>query len=89
MAADRHASVLDQLPSENPLVEGYSGFQRRINSSLIGAGVITDPIEALLYNPLSVSIALTHAWAPFALLPIYVSLEKIDRSVLEASNDPW
>ncbi len=63
------------------------GFNGVINSSLIGAGVITDPIEALLYNPLSVSIALTHAWAPFALLPIYVSLEKIDRSVLEASND--
>jgi len=30
---------------------------------------------------------LVHGWAPFAILPIFVSLEKIDRSLLEASND--
>jgi spermidine/putrescine transport system permease protein len=30
---------------------------------------------------------LTHAWAAFAILPIYVSLEKIDRSLLEAATD--
>jgi spermidine/putrescine transport system permease protein len=32
-------------------------------------------------------ITLTHAWAAFAILPIYVSLEKIDRSLLEAATD--
>jgi spermidine/putrescine transport system permease protein len=30
---------------------------------------------------------LTHAWLAFAILPIYVSLEKIDRSLLEAATD--
>ena len=30
---------------------------------------------------------MVHGWAPFAILPIFVSLEKIDRSLLEASND--
>jgi spermidine/putrescine transport system permease protein len=30
---------------------------------------------------------LAHAWAAFAILPIYVSLEKIDRSLLEAASD--
>ncbi len=35
----------------------------------------------------AVVIALTHAWAAFAILPIYVSLEKIDRSLLEAAAD--
>jgi spermidine/putrescine transport system permease protein len=30
---------------------------------------------------------LVHAWAAFAILPIYVSLEKIDRSLLEAAAD--
>jgi len=30
---------------------------------------------------------LAHAWAAFAILPIYVSLEKIDRSLLEAATD--
>ena len=32
-------------------------------------------------------ITLTHAWAAFAILPIFVSLEKIDRSLLEAATD--
>jgi spermidine/putrescine transport system permease protein len=32
-------------------------------------------------------VTLAHAWAPFAILPIYVSLEKIDRSLLEAAAD--
>jgi spermidine/putrescine transport system permease protein len=30
---------------------------------------------------------LAHAWAAFSILPIYVSLEKIDRSLLEAAAD--
>lgn len=38
-------------------------------------------------TPGAVVIALTHAWAAFAILPIYVSLEKIDRSLLEAAAD--
>ena len=41
----------------------------------------------LLYNANAVVLALTHGWAPFAILPIFVSLEKIDRSLLEASTD--
>ena len=32
-------------------------------------------------------ITLTHAWAPFAILPIFVALEKIDRSLLESATD--
>ena len=30
---------------------------------------------------------LAHAYAPFAVLPIFVSLEKVDRSLLEAGQD--
>ncbi|HAE00657.1 MAG TPA: spermidine/putrescine ABC transporter [Rhodospirillaceae bacterium] len=63
------------------------GYQGMINTSLMGLGIIDQPIEALLYNSTSVVIALTHAWAPFAILPIYVSLEKIDRSLIRASGD--
>jgi spermidine/putrescine transport system permease protein len=44
-------------------------------------------MEFLLYNVNSVVITLAHAWAPFAILPIFVSLEKIDRSLLEAAVD--
>ena len=36
---------------------------------------------------LSIIIVLAHAYAPFAVLPIFVSLEKVDRSLLEAGQD--
>src|SRR5262249_12960427 len=63
------------------------GFNGVINSSLISLGLIQQPLEFLLYNPTAVTITLTHAWAAYAILPIYVSLEKIDRSLLEAAAD--
>ena len=66
------------------VILGYNGV---LNSGLISLGVITEPLGFLLYNPSSVIITLTHAWLAFAILPIYVSLEKIDRSLLEAATD--
>lgn len=63
------------------------GYQGVINSGLISLGLINEPLEFLLYNPTAVTITLAHAWAAFAILPIYVSLEKIDRSLLEAATD--
>ena len=50
-------------------------------------GILSEPLEFLLYNPTAVVITLAHAWAAFAILPIYVSLAKIDRSLLEAATD--
>ncbi len=50
-------------------------------------GIIDAPLEFLLYNPVAVMITLAHAWIAFTVLPIYVSLEKIDRSLLEAATD--
>jgi spermidine/putrescine transport system permease protein len=66
------------------LILGYDGV---INSALIDLGLIRTPLSFLLYNPAAVVITLAHSWAAFAILPIYVSLEKIDRSLLEAATD--
>jgi spermidine/putrescine transport system permease protein len=63
------------------------GYKGAINSSFMGLGWLDKPLEFLLYSPTAVVITLTHAWAAFAILPIYVSLEKIDRSLLEAATD--
>ena len=63
------------------------GFNGAINSGLMALGVIDAPLDFLIYSPTAVIITLTHAWAAFAILPIYVSLEKIDRSLLEAATD--
>ena len=66
------------------VILGYNGA---INSGLKSLGLIEQPLEFLLYSPTAVVITLAHAWAAFAILPIYVSLEKIDRSLLEAAAD--
>ncbi|MFO1048892.1 MAG: ABC transporter permease [Geminicoccaceae bacterium] len=58
-----------------------------LNSGLLELGAIGQPLPWLLYNSGAVVVTLAHAWAPFAILPIYASLEKLDRSLLEAATD--
>ena len=66
------------------VILGYNGV---LNSSLKGLGLIEEPLSFILYNANAVVITLAHAYAPFAILPIYVALERIDRTLLEASRD--
>ncbi|MCZ8547340.1 ABC transporter permease [Mesorhizobium qingshengii] len=66
------------------VILGYNGV---LNSGLMGLGIIDEPSTALLYNSSAVIITLTHAWAAFAILPIFVSLEKVDRTLVEAAKD--
>ena len=66
------------------VILGYNGV---INGSLMGLGIIEEPLTFILYNANAVVLTLAHAWAPFAILPIYVSLTKIDNSLLEAARD--
>ena len=66
------------------VILGYNGV---FNTSLVGLGLVDEPLTAILYNANAVVITLAHAFAPFAILPIFVSLEKIDRSLLEAARD--
>lgn len=66
------------------IVLGYGGA---LNSGLMALGLIDAPIDALLYNPNAVIITLAHSWSAFAVLPIYVALQKIDPHLLEAAAD--
>jgi len=63
------------------------GYQGVLNTGLTASGVVDTPVTGLLYNSNAVVITLVHSWAAFAILPIYVSLEKIDRSLIEAAHD--
>lgn len=63
------------------------GFNGVLNSALLALGVIDSPLTFLLYNEFAVVLTLAHAWAPFAILPIFVSIQKIDPSLLEAATD--
>ena len=66
------------------VILGYNGV---INGTLTGLGVIEEPLSFILYNQNAVVITLAHAWIPFAILPIFVALERVDRSLIEAAED--
>jgi spermidine/putrescine transport system permease protein len=66
------------------VILGYNGV---LNTALLEIGLIKEPLTFILYNANAVVLTLAHAWAPFAILPIFVALEKIDRSLLEAAED--
>ncbi|HBD91884.1 MAG TPA: ABC transporter permease [Gemmobacter sp.] len=66
------------------VILGYNGV---INSGLMSLGIIDEPLTVINYSIGSMVATLAHAYAPFAILPIFVSLEKIDRSLLEAGQD--
>jgi spermidine/putrescine transport system permease protein len=69
------------------------GSTGAINSFLIWIGVIREPIGLLLYSQTAVILTLIYVWIPFAALPIYAALQRVDRSHLEAAADlgsgPW
>ncbi|MEO7869779.1 MAG: ABC transporter permease [Candidatus Limnocylindria bacterium] len=64
-----------------------------VNSLLSSAGLISEPLDLLLYSRGAVVITLVYVWIPFAALPILASLQRIERSQLEAAADlgagPW
>ncbi len=66
------------------VILGYNGV---VNSGLLGLGIIDEPLQWINYNVGAMVLTLAHAYAPFAILPIFVVLEKIDRSFLEAGQD--
>jgi spermidine/putrescine transport system permease protein len=57
-----------------------------LNLALLGTGLVHRPVE-LLYTPTAVLIGLVYGELPFMILPLYASLEKLDRSLLEAAAD--
>jgi spermidine/putrescine transport system permease protein len=63
-----------------------------INSILMKLGLVHDPLP-LLYNDGAVTIGLVYSYLPFMVLPLYGTLERLDRSLLEAAADlgatPW
>jgi spermidine/putrescine transport system permease protein len=58
-----------------------------LNTILLSLGILSAPSERFLFTPFSVELGLIYVWFPFALIPIYLALDRIDRSVLEASAD--
>ena len=60
--------------------------QGLINGLLMHLGLISEPLR-MLYTPGAVLLGFVYNWLPFMILPLYASLEKIDRSYIEAAMD--
>ena len=58
-----------------------------VNSTLQDAGLIDAPLEWLLYSQFSVTLAFVHLYTLFMVVPIFNSMMRIDRSLLEAAHD--
>ncbi|HET6389241.1 ABC transporter permease [Hyphomicrobium sp.] len=66
------------------VVLAYNGV---LNSALLTTGITSEPILAFLNTPAAVVVTLAHAYAAFAILPIYVALENVPKSLIEAAED--
>jgi putative spermidine/putrescine transport system permease protein len=58
-----------------------------VNQGLQGAGVVDSPIEWLLFSEFSVVLAFVHLYTLFMIVPIFNSMMRIERSLIEAAYD--
>ncbi len=58
-----------------------------VNTALVKAGIVPEPIEWLLYSDFAVVLAMVHLYTLFMVTPIFNTLMRIDRSLIEAARD--
>jgi spermidine/putrescine transport system permease protein len=63
---------------------GNSGL---VNALLLNVGVIDQPLPWLLYNEFSVVLVLIYVFLPFGIIPLYLSIDRINDDLLRASSD--
>ncbi len=63
---------------------GLNGF---LNQALVGSGLLAKPSLIFLYNQTAILITMAVIFLPFVILPIFLSLERIPRTLLQASSD--
>ncbi len=57
-----------------------------LNTVLLGIGVISEPLE-ILYTPAAVVLGMVYVMVPFMFLPLFSSIDNLDRALVEASMD--
>ncbi len=58
-----------------------------VNGALLDLGIVQQPVEWLLYSEFSIVLALVHLFTFFMIVPIFNSMMRIDRRLLEAAYD--
>ncbi|EWY38742.1 ABC transporter permease [Skermanella stibiiresistens SB22] len=65
----------------------FLGRNGLLNSTLLAMGVIDQPLEFLLFSDFSVVLAFVHLYVLFMVVPIFNSMMRIDRALVEAAVD--
>src|SRR5882757_1649694 len=65
----------------------FLGREGLLNSTLIQLGLIRSPLEFLLFSDFAVVLAMVHLYTLFMVTPIFNTLMRIDRSLVEAARD--
>ncbi len=58
-----------------------------VNDTLLAVGAVDKPVEWLLFSDFSVVLAFVHLYTMFMIVPIFNSMMRIDRSLIEAARD--
>lgn len=58
-----------------------------VNYVLMSMNIIDQPIDALLFNEFSVQLVMVYIFLPFGIIPLYLSMDRIDDNLLRASSD--
>ena len=58
-----------------------------VNSALLSLGIVDQPQEWLLYSDFSVILGFVHLYTLFMIVPIFNSMVRIDKSLIEAATD--
>ncbi len=65
----------------------FLGRNGLLNQFLMDVGVTTHPLEFLLYSPFAVCLAFVHLYTLFMVVPIFNTMMRIDRALVEAARD--
>jgi spermidine/putrescine transport system permease protein len=63
------------------------GTRGIVNHTLLSLGVVEQPVEVFLFSEFSVILALIHIYLPYMVVPIFLSLDRLDGRLLEAAGD--
>ncbi len=71
----------------------FLGREGLFNGALMGAGLIDKPLDVLLFSDFAVVLAFVHLYALFMVVPVFNTMVRIDRRLIEAAVDagagPW
>ena len=63
------------------------GKQGLVNQALMGLGIVDEPMEWLLFSDFSVVVSYVHLFTLFMIVPIFNSMARIDKALIEAARD--